>query len=460
MTTKKKGSGFAALQRMGRSLMLPIATLPAAGLLLRLGQADVLGDKGLSQHISWMQPVADVLAAAGGAVFTNLPLIFAVGVAVGFAKKSDGSTAVAGLFGYLVFNGVLETLSKYLAPIAKFYKLVFSIDSDVSDVKINYGVLGGIIIGVIAALLWQRFYRIKLPDWLAFFGGRRFVPIITSGAAVLIATVMGVIYPIFNWLINEKFGDWLMHAGAHGGIGGSVAYFVYGVVNRLLIPFGLHHLWNSLPWFQLGSCKSLTEPGKILHGDLTCFFNGTPATNAWTGNFMTGFFPIMMFALPAAALAMWRSAYPAKKKATGALMISVALTAFLTGVTEPLEYAFAYVAFPLYVVHAILTGTALVVVNALGIKDGFSFSAGFIDYVINFGKSADLSGGVFQGPILLVIIGLIYAVIYYFLFSFLIKKFNFHTPGREEEEGADAFTSAQSEAAERTGKNAEAARKA
>ena len=448
MTTKKKGSGFAALQRMGRSLMLPIATLPAAGLLLRLGQADVLGADGLSKHLSWMQPVADVLAAAGGAVFDNLPLIFAVGVAVGFAKKSDGSTAVAGLFGFLVFKGVLDALAKFWGAPAG------------PDAKINYGVLGGIIIGITAALLWQRFYRIKLPDWLAFFGGRRFVPIITSGAAVLIATVMGAIYPAFNWLINEKFGGWLMHAGAHGGIGGSVAYFVYGVVNRLLIPFGLHHLWNSLPWFQLVNCQSLTKQGETLHGALTCFFQGTPETNAWTGNFMTGFFPIMMFALPAAALAMWRSAYPAKKKATGALMISVALTAFLTGVTEPLEYAFAYVAFPLYVVHAILTGTALVVVNALGIKDGFSFSAGFIDYVINFGKSADLSGGVFQGPILLVIIGLIYAVIYYFLFSFLIKKFNFHTPGREEEEGADAFTSAQSEAAERTGKNAEAARKA
>ena len=448
MTTKKKGSGFAALQRMGRSLMLPIATLPAAGLLLRLGQADVLGADGLSKHLSWMQPVADVLAAAGGAVFDNLPLIFAVGVAVGFAKKSDGSTAVAGLFGFLVFKGVLDALAKFWGAPAG------------PDAKINYGVLGGIIIGITAALLWQRFYRIKLPDWLAFFGGRRFVPIITSGAAVLIATVMGAIYPAFNWLINEKFGGWLMHAGAHGGIGGSVAYFVYGVVNRLLIPFGLHHLWNSLPWFQLGNCQSLTKQGETLHGDLTCFFQGTPETNAWTGNFMTGFFPIMMFALPAAALAMWRSAYPAKKKATGALMISVALTAFLTGVTEPLEYAFAYVAFPLYVVHAILTGTALVVVNALGIKDGFSFSAGFIDYVINFGKSADLSGGVFQGPILLVIIGLIYAVIYYFLFSFLIKKFNFHTPGREEEEGADAVTSAQSEAAERTGKNPEAARKA
>lgn len=168
MTTKKKGSGFAALQRMGRSLMLPIATLPAAGLLLRLGQADVLGADGLSKHLSWMQPVADVLAAAGGAVFDNLPLIFAVGVAVGFAKKSDGSTAVAGLFGFLVFKGVLDALAKFWGAPAG------------PDAKINYGVLGGIIIGITAALLWQRFYRIKLPDWLAFFGGRRFVPIITS----------------------------------------------------------------------------------------------------------------------------------------------------------------------------------------------------------------------------------------------------------------------------------------
>lgn len=304
--------------------------------------------------------------------------------------------------------------------------------------------------------MWQKYYRIKLPDWLAFFGGRRFVPIITSIWAIGIALVMGVIYPAFNWLINEQVGGWLMRAGTEGGAGGALAAFVFGTVNRLRLPFGLHHLLNSIPWFQLGSCT--TAGGGTAHGDLTCFFQGVDGSNAWTGGFMTGFFPIMMFALPAAALAIWHTAKPAKRKTTGALMISVALTAFLTGITEPLEYAFAYVAFPLYAVHAVLTGTSMALVNTLGIKDGFGFSAGAIDYLLNFGKSADLSGGALQGPILLAVIGLVYAVIYYFLFRFLITKFNFKTPGREDDD-VDAFSAAQEAAAESTGKNAEAARK-
>lgn len=444
---KKSGGAFAIAQRLGRSLMLPIATLPAAGLLLRLGQADMLGADGLSKHATWLQPVADVLAAAGNAVFANLALIFAVGVAVGFAKKADGSTGVAGLFGYLVLTGVFGALAPYWGAGG---------DGDPSKNTINYGVLGGIVIGITAALLWQKYYRIKLPDWLAFFGGRRFVPIITSVWAVGIAVVMGLIYPAFNWLINVQVGGWLMRAGTEGGFGGAVAAFVFGTVNRLLIPFGLHHLLNSIPWFQLGECQTKTGPA---NGDLTCFMTGIDGTNAWTGGFMTGFFPIMMFALPAAALAIWHTAKPERRKATGALMISVALTAFVTGITEPLEYAFAYVAFPLYAVHAVLTGTSLAVVNLLGIKDGFNFSAGAIDYLLNFGKSSELSGGVFAGPILLVIVGLVYAVIYYFLFRFLIVKFDFKTPGREDDE-VDAFKAAQAAAAESTGKNAEAARKA
>ncbi len=442
MTTKKSGGAFAVAQRLGRSLMLPIATLPAAGLLLRLGQGDMLGADGVAKHLSAMQPVADVMAAAGGAVFSNLPLIFAVGVAVGFAKKSDGSTGVAGLFGYLVLTGVFNALAPH-----------WGAGGDGADKPntINYGVLAGLIIGVVAAKLWEKYYRVKLPDWLAFFGGRRFVPIVTSGAAVLIGVVMGAIYPAFNWAINEKLGGWLIEAGTHGGVGGSLAYFVYGVINRLLIPFGLHHLWNSLPWFQLGTCKG--ADGTEVHGDLNCFFQGVNGSNSWSGGFMTGFFPIMMFALPAAALAMWHTAKPEKRKATGALMISVALTAFLTGVTEPLEYSFAYVAFPLYAVHAILTGLALVIVNALGIKTGFTFSAGLFDYLINMGKSSELSGGFFQGPVMLVIVGLIYAVIYYFLFRFLITTFNFATPGREEDD-TDAFAAAQEAAAKSTGKKA------
>lgn len=446
MSEKKHSKAFAVAQRLGRSLMLPIATLPAAGLLLRLGQADMLGADGLAKHAAWMQPVADVLAAAGNAVFGNLPLIFAVGVAVGFARKSDGSTGVAGLFGYLVFTGVLGALAPFWGAGG----------ATPEENAINYGVLGGIIMGIVAALLWQKYYRIKLPDWLAFFGGRRFVPIITSVAAIFIALVMGLIYPAFNWLINVELGGWLMNAGTEGGIAAALAAFVFGTVNRLLIPFGLHHLLNSIPWFQLGSCTD--AKGETVHGDLTCFFSGVDGTNAWTGSFMTGFFPIMMFALPAAALAIWRTAHPSKRKATGALMVSVAFTAFLTGITEPLEYAFAYVAFPLYAVHAVLTGTSLALVNALGIKDGFAFSAGAIDYLLNFGKSSELSGGAFAGPVLLAIIGLGYAAVYYFLFRFLIIKFGFATPGREED-GTDSFNAAQSAAAESTGKNAEAARK-
>ena len=440
MSQKKKGGAFAAAQRLGRSLMLPIATLPAASLLLRFGQADMLGADGVAKRLSWMQPVADVLAQAGDAVFSHLPLIFAVGVAVGFAKKSDGSTGVAGLFGYLVLEGVLKALAPYLGAGG---------DGDPAKSTINYGVLGGIIIGITAALLWQRFYRIKLPDWLAFFGGRRFVPIITSLAALAIGVVLALIYPAFNWLINEQLGGWLMEAGTKGGAAAVIASFVFGTINRLLIPFGLHHLLNSIPWFQLGDCTNAS--GQTVHGDLTCFFSGVDGTNAWTGSFMTGFFPIMMFALPGAALAIWRTARPEKRKATGALMASVALTAFVTGITEPLEYAFAYVAFPLYAIHAVLTGTSLALVNALGIKDGFGFSAGGIDYLLNFGKSADLSAQGVMGPILLVVIGLAYALVYYALFRFLIIRLGFATPGREEDE-TDAFSAAQSAAAESTGK--------
>ncbi len=317
VTTRKKGGVFAVAQRLGRSLMLPIATLPAAGLLLRLGQDDMLGKDGLSSPLPWLEPVAKVLAAAGGAVFDNLPLIFAVGVAIGFARKSDGSTGVAGLFGYLVLKGVLGALAPYWGAAPK----------EGEDPVINYGVLAGIIIGVVAALLWQRYYRIKLPDWLAFFGGRRFVPIVTSMAAIVVAMVLGAVYPAFNWLINEQLGGWLMHAGTEGGAAGALAVLVFGTINRLLIPLGLHHLLNSVPWFQLGNCTN--AKGETMHGDLTCFFNGVDGTNAWTGSFMTGFFPIMMFALPAAALAIWHTARSSKRKATGALMVSVALTAFL-----------------------------------------------------------------------------------------------------------------------------------
>jgi N-acetylglucosamine PTS system EIICBA or EIICB component len=387
--------GLAQLQRLGRSLMLPIAALPAAGLLLRLGQPDLLG------KISGFETGAAVIAAAGGALFDNLPLLFAVGIAVGFARKADGSTALAAVVGYLVFKGVTDAMSP-----AVLGKPV----GDAKQETINYSVLGGILIGIVAALLWQRYYRIKLPSYLAFFGGRRFVPIITALAALVLGVVLGLVYPWFNDGLTS-FGEWVTGSTIVGG-------FIYGTANRLLIPLGLHHIINSVVWFVVGEYNGKT-------GDLNRFFAGDP--NA--GAFMTGFFPIMMFALPAAALAIWHEAKPTQRKIVGGIMLAGALTSFLTGVTEPLEFSFMFVAFPLYVLHAVLTGTSLAVCNALGIHDGFSFSAGFFDYVLNFGIATK--------PLWLIPIGLVYAVIYYFGFRFVIRWWNLRTPGREEDEIAD-----------------------
>ncbi len=454
---KKPIPGFAQLQRVGRSLMLPIASLPAAGLLLRLGQPDMLGADGVAgwSGMGWMQPVAEILGAAGGALIDNLPILFAIGVAIGYARRSDGSTALAGLVGYLVLTAVLRVMAPMTAPwgdtfgseapgscaetVAEAGLNPDDFACAASTYTINYGVLGGIVIGIVAALLYQRYYRIKLPPYLAFFGGRRFVPIITAVAAIVVAVVFAFIYPVFDRVITG-FGDWVTDPG-NSVLGG----FVFGTVNRLLIPFGLHHLLNNLPWFQFGSFEA--ADGQVYYGDIARFLNGDPTA----GVFMTGFFPIMMFALPAAALAIWHTARPSRRKATGGVMVSVALTAFLTGITEPLEFAFAYVAFPLYVVHALLTGSSLAVMNALEYRSGFSFSAGAIDFLLNFNIATQ--------PLMIVVFGLIYAVIYYFVFRFAITRFNLRTPGREEEgaEGAavpSVFDEAQEAAAVSTGKRA------
>jgi PTS system N-acetylglucosamine-specific IIC component len=405
--TPKRGiPGLAQLQRVGRSLMLPIASLPAAALLLRLGQADMLGADGLGANADWLLPVADVLAAAGNALLGNLPLLFALGVAIGYARKSDGSTGLAALIGYLVFKGVTDALSPYVLGEAA--------EGETQEL-INYGVLGGIVIGLTAALLFQKFYRIKLPPYLAFFGGRRFVPIVTAGAAVLIAVVAALIYPAFDAGFTSV-GEWVTGSTVVGG-------FVFGTLNRLLLPFGLHHLLNSLPWFQFGAYEA---DGQVWNGDIARFLHGDPTA----GGFMTGFFPIMMFALPAAALAIVHTSKPQNRKKIAGIMGSAALVAFVTGVTEPLEFAFVYVAYPLYAIHAVLTGTSLALVNALEIRSGFGFSAGAIDYLLNF-RIADQ-------PLLLIVIGLGYAVVYYFLFRFMIVKFNFKTPGREDDTAADA----------------------
>jgi len=251
---------------------------------------------------------------------------------------------------------------------------------------------------------------VKLPPYLAFFGGRRFVPIITGLTAVVLGTIFGIIWHWPGAWINS-FGKWIVDNGDTGA-------GVYGVINRLLLPFGLHHIPNSLVWFQFGEYNGKT-------GDLNRFFAGDP--NA--GTFMSGFFPIMMFALPAAALAIVHTARPERRKAIGGIMIAAALTSFLTGVTEPIEFAFLFVAPVLFVVHALLTGLSMVIVNLLGVHDGFSFSAGAIDYLLNFTKA--------QRPLLILLVGAVYAVVYYFLFRFLIIKLDLKTPGREPEGVSD-----------------------
>lgn len=370
-----------ALQSLGRSLMLPIAVLPAAALLLRLGQPDLL-------NLTWM-------AAAGNAVFANLSMIFALGIAIGLTG-GEGAAGLAAIVGYLVFDGV--------------FKVIIPQVNGAPDPNISMGVLSGILIGLVAAGLYRRFYDIRLPDYLAFFGGRRFVPIITSFAALVLGAIFGLIWPTIQIGINA-FGTGIVDLGAVG-VG------IYGFLNRLLIPLGLHHVLNTYVWFQLGTFKGAN--GVIVHGDLNRYFAGDPTA----GNFMAGFFPIMMFGLPAACLAMIRHARFSKVAA--GILLSAAFTSFLTGVTEPVEFAFIFVAPVLFVIHALLTGSALAVCYLLGIKIGFGFSAGLFDYVLNFSKSNTTN------PLLLLLVGLVYAVIYYFVFSFFITRFDLGTPGRGE----------------------------
>ncbi len=401
-SSESKNRGLASVQRLGRSLMLPIATLPAAGLLLRLGQSDMLG------HFSALSKLAAVLAAAGGAVFDFLPMIFAVGVAIGFARRADGSTALAAAVGFVVFSEVVQVFAPVTITTKTLSNPLFSLG--ITPNHWPYGVLAGILCGIISALLWQRFHRIKLPPYLAFFGGRRFVPIITAFTMTLVGVVFGLIYPPFQRGLTS-LGDAVTHSTVLGG-------GIYGTVNRLLIPFGLHNVINAVVWTVFGTYHGVS-------GDLNRFFAHDPSA----GGFMTGFFPIFMFGLPAAALAIWRTAHPSQKKLVGGIMLSAALTSFITGVTEPIEFSFMFVAWPLYLIHALLTGSSLALVNALGIHDGFSFSAGSIDYIINFGIATK--------PLLLIPIGILYALIYYFLFTWVIKRWNVRTPGREEDTDAE-----------------------
>ncbi|WP_437580028.1 N-acetylglucosamine-specific PTS transporter subunit IIBC [Sorangium sp. So ce887] len=374
--------GFNELQRVGKALMLPIAVLPVAGLLLRLGQPDVLD-------------IAFV-AQAGGAIFDNLALIFAVGIAVGLARDMNGVAGLSGMIAYLVITNGVKSI----------------------DEKVKMGVLAGILAGVLAGAMYNRFRDTKLPSFLGFFGGSRFVPIVTGGASLALALVLGFVWPPIQAGI-DALGGWVVASGPIGA-------FSFGVLNRLLIPTGLHHILNNLAWFVVGSFPGAKGAAT---GDLNRYFAGDPSA----GVFMAGFYPVIMFGLPAACLAIYRTARPENRKATFGVMFSAALTAFLTGITEPIEFAFMFLAPALYAVHAVLTGLSLALLDVLGVRHGFSFSAGFIDYTLNYGLST-------KGW-MIVPVGLVYAVVYYGLFVVFIERFNLATPGREAAAGPSAVPS-------------------
>jgi PTS system N-acetylglucosamine-specific IIC component len=383
------------LQRVGRALMMPIAVLPAAALMLGLGV--------YFQTVSWLiwgDFVWRVMEAGGNAVLGNLPLIFAIGVAIGFSEGA-GAAGLAGGVGYVVLDAI-NGLTEVTPAVIENGETV------TEATTIDMGVLGGIIIGLLAAWLYRRYHDIDLPEYLAFFGGRRFVPIATAFAAIVVGLIAAVVWPPIGRGI-DGFGNWLVAAGGLGA-------FIYGVANRALLPFGLHHIINTLVWFQFGTFEG--EGGEIVRGDLNRYFAGDPEA----GLFMAGWYIIMMFGLPAAAYAMYRAADDDQKKSTSAIMGATGFTSFLTGITEPIEYSFMFLAPVLYGVHAVLSGTALVVADALGIKHGFGFSAGLIDYVVNFGLATN--------PLLLIPVGLVFALIYFVLFSVAIRTFDLATPGR------------------------------
>ena len=399
---KKKGAGvMAVLQRIGRSLMLPVAVLPAAALLVRLGNTDMLGR---SDFPAFLTKIASFMSAGGNAILDNMPLLFAVGIAIGFAKKSDGSTGLAAVVGYLVFKNVLGTFTDKSLP-----KVATAVDGKVVmvDATADAKVLGGVVMGLVVALIYQRFYRTKLPDWAGFFGGRRLVPILSAFAGLVLGVVFGYIWPVLGTGLHN-FGEWLVGSGAIGA-------GIFGVANRALLPIGMHHLLNSFPWLQAGEYH-----GKS--GDIARFLAGDPTA----GQFMTGFFPIMMFGLPAACLAIVHCARPERRKVVGGMMLSLALTSFVTGVTEPIEFTFMFIAPALYALPAVLTGVALALTWALGMKDGFGFSAGAIDFLLNLGIASNPWG--------LALVGLCFGAVYYVVFRFAITKFNLPTPGRESDE--------------------------
>ena len=369
---------FDKLQSIGKALMLPVSILPAAAILLRFGSPDLL-------NISFVEK-------AGGAIFDNLPIIFAIGIAFGLTKdtNNNGAAALAGFVCYSVFTASIKSIND----------------------EINMGVLAGIISGLTTAFLYNRYYKIRLPEFLGFFGGRRFIPILTSLAAIILSLIFSVIWLPIQEIINS-IGEIIINSGG-------VGTFIYGFLNRLLIPLGLHHIINNLVYFVFGEWKN-PATGEIIHGDLTRFFAGDPTA----GIFMSGGFPIFMFGLPAVALAIYHTAKPENRSKIAGALASMAFASFLTGITEPIEFSFMFLAPMLYFIHAILMGTSMFVCYKLGILVGCGFSPSLIDLILNWGISTR--------PEMIIPVGLVFGAIYYVIFRFMILKLNLPTLGRYDE---------------------------
>jgi PTS system glucose-specific IIC component len=387
---------FSSLQKIGKSLMLPVSVLPVAGILLGVGSA----------KFTWLpEAVSTVMAQAGGAIFGNLALIFAIGVALGLANN-DGVSALAAVVGYAVMLATMGVMAPLLGHEAKPIMGIPSIET---------GVFGGILIGGVAAILFNRYYRIQLPPYLGFFAGKRSVPILTAGAAVITGIILAFIWPPIGDLIN-RFSRWAAAGNP------AAAFALYGVVERSLIPFGLHHIWNVPFFFEVGQYVDPTTH-QVIRGEINRYVAGDPTAGNLAGGYL-----FKMWGLPAAAMAIWRTAKPENRARIGGIMISAALTSFLTGITEPIEFSFLFVAPILYGVHALLAGVAYFVCIELGIKHGTTFSHGLIDYVVLFPHSTRGLWYLWLGPL--------WAAMYYTLFYTMIKRFNLKTPGREDDDAS------------------------
>ena len=430
---------FGVLQRVGRSFMLPIALLPVAGLLLGIGSSftneTMLAAYGLNSVIhpgTLIYTILDVMSQTGNAVFNNLALLFAMGVAIGMARKEKEVAALSGAVAYIIMNTAIQAMINAAGGVEAMP--ANSTTTMLGITTLQMGVFGGIVVGLGVAALHNKFYKIELPQVLAFFGGTRFVPIVSSIVYLVVGIAMFYIWPVVQNAI-AALGALVLASGYAGT-------FIYGLLERALIPFGLHHVFY-MPFWQTAVGGTAIIDGVTVTGAQNIFFaelasKSTTVFSVSATRFMAGKFPFMMFGLPGAALAMYQCAKPEKKKAAGGLLLSAALTAFLTGITEPLEFTFIFVALPMYAVHCVLAGLSFMLMHILNVGVGMTFSGGLIDLVL-FGV---MQGNAKTHWVWVVVVGAVYFVLYYIIFRFMISKFDYKTPGRDDAEEVKLYTRA------------------